>query len=269
MTLAGTRVIAANQRFESARALITQGDGKRIMDSIRLVVKNIQNKEQTFLRAHSGISGGYLRQFQLSLLGLVVIVMVIVAILFFFINKQMKARKRAEIEARKTSTEIKDLYDNAPCGYLSVGSDIFLVNVNKTLLNWMGYSFREVVGKMKYEDLLSPLSKEKFLAGFEKDFALYQKQGYVNDLEFEFKRKDGSVFPVIVNSIAVFDDAGNFLKSRSTVFDNTERKKAEKEITHLANIIESTREAVYSVTKDFRIRSWNKGAEKLYGFTAR
>jgi PAS domain S-box-containing protein len=266
--IAETSIQAANRGFELARALVIQGDGKRVMDSMRFVVEKIQNNERTFFQANSGISDGYLRQFQVSLLGLLAIVIAIISFLFIVIKRQIKARDQSLTDMHRASSEIKDLYDHAPCGYLSVGSDIFLANINQTLLGWLGYSFDEVVGKMKFEELLSPASRQKFLSDFERDFEQYKKVGHVNNLEFEFLRKDNSTFTVILNSIAIFDEAGNFIKSRSTVFDNTERKKAEKEITHLANLIENSYESIYSVTPDFQIRTWNKGAENLYGYTA-
>jgi PAS domain S-box-containing protein len=264
LALAETRIVAANQQFELARALIVQGDGKRLMDSIRIVVKTIQNKERTFLRANTGISSGYLRQLQLSTLGFVVVVIAVVVILFFLINKQMRVRDRVETELRKASSEIRDLYDKAPCGYLSVGPDIFLVNINQTLLGWLGYSFEEVVAKLKFEDLLSPASRQKFIAGFESDFEQYKKQGYVNNLEFEFLRKDKSTFPVMVNSVATFDDVGNFIKSRSTVFDNSERVNA---LSRFESLIESLPDALIMVDNQGVMTLANAQCENFFGYS--
>ncbi len=134
---------------------------------------------------------------------------------------------KREAEIVRISNENQDLYNSAPCGYLSVDATIFITNINQTLLDWLGYTAKEVVGKLKFEDLLSPTSKEKHLSTFEDVFRQFVENGYVNDLEFDFQRKDGSIFPTVLNSAAVFDEQGNFIKSRTVVLDNTFRKKAE------------------------------------------
>jgi len=139
-------------------------------------------------------------------------------------------RLKHEEELKLAYDENKDLYNKAPCGYLSVDSNVFLNNINETFLNWLGYTAEEVIGKMKYEDLLSQASRESHLKSFADDFDIYIEKGYVNDLEFEFQRKDKTTFPAIINSVAVLNEKREFVKSLTTIFDITERKKAEKKL---------------------------------------
>ncbi|HEX5338934.1 MAG TPA: PAS domain S-box protein, partial [Gallionella sp.] len=132
-------------------------------------------------------------------------------------------RLLAEIQ-RKSTEEIEDLYENAPCGYHSLDGDGTIIRINHTELQWLGYTREEVVGKLNFADLHTAKSQRKF----RKNFVLFKEQGSLFDQEYELIRKDGSVFPVILNATAVFDADGRFLMSRSTLHDITERKFAQE-----------------------------------------
>ena len=50
----------------------------------------------------------------------------------------------------------------------------------------------------------------------------------MRDVEYDLIRRDGTVMPVSLSATAIEDEAGHFLRSRSTVFDITERKRTEE-----------------------------------------
>ena len=50
--------------------------------------------------------------------------------------------------------DLRDLYENAPCGYLSLGPDGKIVRVNATLCSWLGRTSDELIGK-RLRDLLN------------------------------------------------------------------------------------------------------------------
>jgi len=127
-------------------------------------------------------------------------------------------------ERKRAAEEIRDLYNNAPCGYHSLNKDGVIVQINDTEVNWLGYQREEVTGKMNFADLFTPDS----LQIFQENFPQFKATGVVRDLEFELIRKDGSILPVLVSGTAITDNEGNYLMSRSTVYDITERKKSEK-----------------------------------------
>ena len=131
--------------------------------------------------------------------------------------------KHREIELQAYIEEIEDLYNSAPCGYHSVDGDGIFVRMNDTELNWLGYSRDEVINKMGLSDLIS----KSFIEEYGELFAEFKQRGFFNDFECELRRKDGTVLPVTISATAVRDSAGNFVMSRSTVFDITERKLAE------------------------------------------
>jgi len=128
---------------------------------------------------------------------------------------------------RSVMEETRDLYENAPCGYHSIDKNGIFVRINNTELKWLGYSREEVLNKLSFINIIKPEAVVKY----KEYFPLLIKQGAISNLEFEFIRKDGSIFFVSLNVSAIYDSDGNFLMSRCTLFDITDRKRIEVELS--------------------------------------
>lgn len=120
-----------------------------------------------------------------------------------------------------SAMEIHDLYNNAPCGYHSLDADGVIIQINDTELRWLGYHRDEVIHKRKFSDFCT----SETAALFHKNFPTFKERGWVNDLEFDIVRKDGSVMQILLNSTAIYDAQGRYVKSRSSLFDITELKR--------------------------------------------
>ena len=172
-------------------------------------------------------------------------------------------RKLGEDMLRKSSEEITDLYNHAPCGYHSLDKDGVIRRINDTELRWLGYTRDEVIGKRKWTDIISSASRKSF----QENFPGFMKRGFVNDLEFEIIRKDGSVFTGLVNATAVYDDSGEYLMSRSTVQDITIRKRAEQEL-RIAAIAFQSQQAIMVTDAGGVILRVNDAFTRLTGYSA-
>ena len=140
------------------------------------------------------------------------------------LEAEINERKQAADALRRSTEEIEDLYDNAPCGYHSLDKNGIIQRINDTELKWLGYMREEVVGKMKLSALLTPAG----LQTFQEHFTQFKTEGTIHDLELEILRKDGTTLVALVNATAIYDADGNYLLSRSTLFDISERKRVEK-----------------------------------------
>lgn len=157
-----------------------------------------------------------------------------------------------EREIVRISNENSDLYNNAPCGYIAIDAGLEVSNINLTLLNWLGYSANEVVGKMKFEDLLSPESREIHRKNLPINYQEFISKGFVNDREYDFQRKDKTTFPAAINATAMFNENGDFVKSRTVVFDNTYRKKSEHRLKEANAELEAQAQKLQASEEELR-----------------
>jgi len=143
------------------------------------------------------------------------------------------ARKRAEEALQKYAADIEDLYNNAPCGYHSLDDTGRFVRINDTELSWLGYAREEVLGR-NFSEFLTLSS----VRSFQENFRSFKQIGSIEALELELMRKDGSTLPILISATVIKDAAGNFMMSRSTMFDNSARKQALQEIRELNDELE-------------------------------
>ncbi|MEV1021064.1 SpoIIE family protein phosphatase [Streptomyces sp. NPDC050264] len=123
------------------------------------------------------------------------------------------------------STE--DLYDNAPCGYVSTLMDGTVVKLNDTLLNWLGLEREAVVGRLRFTDLL-PVGGRLY---HETHFApLLRMRGEISGVAMELKQADGGRLPVLVTATVKHGSTGAPLLTRITVFEAADRRSYETEL---------------------------------------
>jgi PAS domain S-box-containing protein len=185
------------------------------------------------------------------------------------IGAEMELRKRTEVELRRAAAEVRDLYDHAPCGYHSVDENGVFLQVNDTELQWLGRSRDEVLGRMRFLDFVA----EPRRAAVEEEFDRFKKLGWARNVEFEVVGRDGVSRPVLLSSVAVYDEAGRYVMSRSTVTDIADRKRAEEALAAserrmarcLANVPGFTYTFRRTPDGHYSFPYTSPGIEKLYG----
>ncbi|WP_326784457.1 PP2C family protein-serine/threonine phosphatase [Streptomyces sp. NBC_00151] len=140
-------------------------------------------------------------------------------------EQEMEATDAAFTALLEDSAE--ELYEQAPCGYLSTLMDGTIAKINTTLLEWLGLSRRQVLGRMRFADLLTVGGK----LYHETHFApLLQMKGEVSGIALDIKTAGKQRMPVLVTSKVKTSDDGEPLLIRTTVFDARDRRAYETEL---------------------------------------
>jgi PAS domain S-box-containing protein/putative nucleotidyltransferase with HDIG domain len=180
-------------------------------------------------------------------------------------NEMIIERKKAEVVLTENEKKYLDLYHNAPDGYHSCGPDGTILEANNTWFRMFGYESEEIIGKKKLTDLLTDDGIKIFLGTFSK----LKSKGSVENIAYEIKRKDGTFIPVVLNATAIYDENGNFLRTRTIVRDNSERKTYEKMLLHSAQEWRSTFDSmpygVMVLDSEFNIIRANLYISRLIG----
>ncbi|MGA5251555.1 PP2C family protein-serine/threonine phosphatase [Streptomyces pseudogriseolus] len=133
----------------------------------------------------------------------------------------------------------EDLYESAPCGYLSTLMDGTIAKINATLLGWLGLSREEVVGRKRFSDLLTVGGR----LYHETHFApLLRMQGHLGGVALEMRTAAGPRLPVLVTSTLKRGADGEPLLIRTTVFDATDRRAYEQELLRARRAADEARE---------------------------
>src|SRR5215218_4951022 len=134
---------------------------------------------------------------------------------------------RVSTQDRGPEETAEELYEEAPCGYLTTRPDGTIVRVNATFLRWTGYVREDLVGRRRFAELLTAGGR----IYHETHYApLLRMQGSVREIALDLVRADGRRLPVLVNATLKLDGDGEPRLVRATVFDATDRQRYEREL---------------------------------------
>lgn len=130
--------------------------------------------------------------------------------------------------------DLEDLFENAPCGYISADKDGRIGRANATLARWIGVETASLAGK-RFSDLLTMGGK----LYYETHFApLLRMQGSFSEVALDLACADGRKLPALVNAVERRDAAGRPLFVRITIFNASERRRYERSLLEAKSVAE-------------------------------
>ncbi len=184
----------------------------------------------------------------------------------------IQEQKQAEQALRDSRTlvqqqlaEIEAIYDTAPVGLCFLDTDLCFVRVNERLAEMNGVpaeahpgrTLREIVPGVA--DAAEPLLRRVIGSG-EPILSL--------ELTGETAAQPGVIRVWEESFLPLKDDIGQVIGVNVVAEEITERKLAGERLRHYATLIQFVWDAIISVDREYRIESWNRAAELIYGWSA-
>jgi PAS domain S-box-containing protein len=158
------------------------------------------------------------------------------------------------------------LLEHSPGVYLLLSEDGTILFSNPALCNLIGRSSASLLGT-RFQDVLSSGGKMFYETQFTPMLLL---RGSVSEVSLDLVHLDGHRVPVFVSAGA----QGNPRRIILTLSEAIQRKqyenellRARRELERVAEVVQRSSDAIFSLTADGRIQSWNDGAELIFGIT--
>jgi two-component system NtrC family sensor kinase len=178
-----------------------------------------------------------------------------------------KSKDKSETQFKPSQEDFKSLFEHMATGVFFSSKAGKFLNANQALLDMLGYESKEEFLNIDItKDLyVRPEDRQKFRKMIERD-------GKVIDYEVEFKRKDGSIIPVLLTGHVRYDQEGNVIGYEGLNVDISHRKLTEKEIREaydfMDKLIQSSPNSIMATDLEGNIIIWNRAAEETLGYPA-
>jgi two-component system, sensor histidine kinase and response regulator len=159
------------------------------------------------------------------------------------ISHDITERKRAEEALRESEARFKNLFDDAPVAYHELDREGHIIRANLTEQRLLGYTAEEMEGRLAWDFIVEEVSQAAVAAKLSGTAPLHP-------VERTFKRKDGSLVPMLIQDQLIHDKDGNVTGIRSTLHDISERKQAEETLLQerifLRTLIDNIPDTIYA-----------------------
>lgn len=256
------------QGLQAASLLVVSGKGKSYTAEARRMAGTLQQRETELLEGRRAKNNKTISQLSTTLY----VILSAVFVLSMLIIRKVRSdvhfiiqRRKREEELRKSEERFRLLVSNVK------DYAIYMIDADGKVISWnsgaehiKGYTAEEIIGQpidVFYVENDREAGESAHNLGMAKKHGHFEKEGWR-------LRKDGSVFWASIVISALFDETGNLQGYAKITRDITERKKNEEQLQLLSRQLNEANDAIYTSNAARVITSWNRGAERLYGFSA-
>lgn len=144
---------------------------------------------------------------------------------FVEVGRDVTQKRQAEYALRVSEEKFRALYDNAPLSYQSLNEEGCFIDVNPKWLSTLGYQREEVIGQW-FGNFLHP----DYVEHFRINFPAFKKRGYVSDVQFRMRHKNGQYIDVSFEGCIGYTPEGKFRQTYCVFKDITAQKQAEENL---------------------------------------
>jgi len=173
-------------------------------------------------------------------------------------------RKRAEQALRESEQHFRSIVDTAHDAFVSLDESGRITAWNPQAEQMFGWAEREAVGRSFAETLIPARQRNSHMRALRRFMETGKGSLFDERVEWDVVRRDGHEFVVEMTMSAV--RARGRYTFNAFLHDISERKQAEEMLRRLAEIVESSHDAIIATTPNGEITSWNPGARDLYGY---
>jgi two-component system, cell cycle sensor histidine kinase and response regulator CckA len=181
------------------------------------------------------------------------------------IGRDISARKDAEKHLAQMEGMYRGLLEAAPDAMVVVNHAGEIVLVNLQAEKQFGYHRDDLLGQ-KVKNIIPEGFAERLVADALRTREDARAQQIGTGMELNGRRKNGSEFPIEI-MLSPLDGVDGILVT-AAIRDITERKRRENDLARLAAVVESSHDAIVSLTHQGIILTWNQGAERIFGYSA-
>ena len=181
--------------------------------------------------------------------------------------RDITARKKFERDLKDSEEKLRNLFERVRHGLFISSKEGKFLDCNQALLDMLGFPTKEEFLNIDIAQNLyvNPEDRKNFQERIE-------NEGYVKDLEVEFKKKNGERITVLLTGHSVKNEKGEIVGYEGINLDISERKRIENDLREanefFMNLIESSVDGIIAADMKGNIFIFNKGAEALTGYTA-